>query len=64
MITYDYWLNKNFSKLEDAYEDYLQMLDTTMKIPMDFDEFIEDKFEHFISDYQDRKYDEMKDERC
>ncbi len=61
MITYDYWLNKNFSKLEDAYEDYLQMLDTTMKIPMDFDEFIEEKFEHFISDYQDRKYDEYKE---
>ncbi len=63
MITYDQWLNKNFSKLEDAYEDYLQMLDTTIIVPVDFTEFIEDKFEHFISDYQDRTYDEMKDER-
>lgn len=61
MINFDVWLNKNYNKLEDAYEDYIQMLDTTIIVPVDFTEFVEDRFEEMISDYEDMKYQEFKE---
>lgn len=64
MINFDKWLNANYTKLEKEYDEYLEMLDTTIIVPVDFTEFVEDRFEDFVSGYMDYKYDEMKDERC
>ena len=51
---------------EDFEEEFLEEVEEGkyMNTNYDFFEFMSYKFESSIGDYEDQKYDEMRDERC
>ena len=51
---------------EDFEEEFLEEVEEGkyMNSDEDFFEFMSYKFESSIGDYEDQKYDEMRDERC
>ena len=51
---------------EDFEEEFLEEVEqgNYMNSDEDFVEFMYYKFESSIGDYEDQKYDEMRDERC
>ncbi len=51
---------------EDFEDEFLEEVEEGkyMNTDEDFFEFMSYKFESSVGDYEDRKYDEMRDERC
>lgn len=47
MTTFRKWYFKNEDKLKDDYEAYFENIDKNLDVPMDFDEFVQDKWDSF-----------------
>ena len=45
MTTFRKWYFINEDKLKDDYEAYFESVDKEIDVPMDFDEFVQDKFD-------------------
>lgn len=46
-MTYKHWINKNYDRLVSEYEDYFESIDKEIDVHMDFDEFVQDKWDSF-----------------
>ena len=58
------WFDENIDSLEDDYKEYKnEQLEEGIFTPDDFIDFCESRFLSLMDDYNDRAYDEMKDER-
>ena len=55
MVSFDKWYEKAEDKLLEEYE--------AKKSPIDWDEFVLDKFEEFTSEIEDYEYEKFKDNR-
>lgn len=60
MISFKRWFEINGEKLSDEYDEYLDTIEGGIIIPMDFDEFVLDKFEDSVSDFEDYEYENFK----
>lgn len=47
MTTFRKWYNLNQDKLQEDYETYFESVDKDIDVPMDFDEFVQDKCDSF-----------------
>lgn len=47
MITFKKWLNKNYNKLDDKYQEYYDGIDKEVDVPMTWDEFVENEWDSF-----------------
>ena len=47
MTTFRKWYNLNQDKLQDEYETYFESVDKEIDVPMDFDEFVQDRWDSF-----------------
>ena len=47
MTTFRKWYNLNQDKLQEDYETYFENIDKEIDVPMDFDEFVQDKWDNF-----------------
>lgn len=45
MTTFRRWYFKSQDKLQEDYETYFEGIDKEIDVPMDFDEFVQDKFD-------------------
>ena len=64
MKSFSDWFDENIDSLEDEYEEYKTELYTTRRrLIDDFTDFCESRFLSLMDDYDDMKYNEMKDER-
>lgn len=45
MTTFRRWYLLNQDKLQEDYETYFESVDKEIDVPMDFDEFVQDKFD-------------------
>ena len=55
MISFDKWYEKAEDKLFEEYE--------AKKSPIDWDEFVINKYEEFISEIENDEYEKFKDEK-
>ena len=46
-MTYRKWFALNQDRLELKYEDYFENVDKEIDVPMDFDDFVQDKWDSF-----------------
>lgn len=60
MISFEKWAEDNEEKLLQEYEEYLDSVEGGITIPMGFDEFVMDKFEESVSDFEDYEYEKFK----
>ena len=47
MTTFRRWYLLNQDKLQEDYEAYFEGVDKEIDVPMDFDEFVQDKWDSF-----------------
>lgn len=47
MTTFRRWYFLNQDKLQEDYETYFESIDKENDVPMDFDEFVQDKWDSF-----------------
>lgn len=47
MTTFRKWYFKNQDKLQEDYETYFESIDKEIDVPMDFDEFVQDRWDSF-----------------
>lgn len=55
MVSFDKWYEKAEDKLFEEYE--------AKKSPIDWDEFVINKYEEFISEIENYEYEKFKDEK-
>ena len=46
-MTFKKWYALNQDKLQEQYEEYVELIDNTIITPMTFDEFVQDKWDSF-----------------
>ena len=46
-MTFKKWYALNQDKLQEDYEEYVESLDKRFYMPIDFDEFVQDKWDSF-----------------
>ena len=46
-MTFKKWYAINHDKLQEDYEEYVESLDKRFYMPIDFDEFVQDKWDSF-----------------
>ena len=46
-MTFKKWYAINHDKLQEQYEEYVELIDNTIITPMTFDEFVQDKWDSF-----------------
>ena len=46
-MTFRKWYALNHDKLQEQYEEYVELIDNTIITPMSFDEFVQDKWDSF-----------------
>ena len=46
-MTFKKWYALNQNKLEEQYEEYVESLDKRFYMPIEFDEFVQDKWDSF-----------------
>lgn len=64
MKSFSDWFDENIDSLDDDYEEYkTELVEKGIFDPDDFIDFCEDRFLSLMDDYDDIKYNEMKDER-
>ena len=49
MTTFKQWKNKNSKKLLQQYEDYFELIDKDIDVPLTLEEFIENEWDNFDS---------------
>ena len=47
MTTFRRWYLLNQDKLQEDYEAYFESVDKEIDVPMDFDDFVQDKWDNF-----------------
>ena len=47
MTTFRKWYALNQDKLQEDYEAYFESVDKEIDVPMDFDDFVQDKWDNF-----------------
>ena len=52
---YKHWLNKNYNKLEEKYNEYFDSIDKEFDVPISFDEFIIEEWEKVSNDFGERE---------
>lgn len=62
-LSFSDWCDKYEERYSDEYQDHVSACWDDDVVPMELCEFLEDKYEESISEYEDRCYDEYKDER-
>jgi hypothetical protein len=53
MTTFKQWKNKNSKKLLQQYDDYFDLIDKDIDVPMTLEEFIENEWDNFYG-YDER----------
>jgi hypothetical protein len=47
MTTFKQWKHRNWNKLLSKYEDYFDLIDKDIDVPMTLEEFIENEWDNF-----------------
>ena len=71
MLSYDEWFNKYGADYGDLVQDWLERRPSGISLKQlkiwDIDDFVQeailDAYEDYVSDFEDRAYDEIRDER-
>lgn len=63
IYSFDDWYDKNADKLEEDYQEYLDIIDDTIIVPNSFDEYCLSEYESYVSEYDDIEYERYKDEQ-
>ena len=62
-LSFSDWCDKYEENYYDEYEEYVEECGAFENTPMDLWEFLEDKYEESISEFEDMEYERMKEER-
>lgn len=54
-MTYKKWIDRNYEKLQEKYDEYFELVDNTIITPMSFDEFILEEWDKVCNDYRERE---------